>query len=136
MNTEKFVEAAESYVGTRYLHQGRIPGLGLDCAGVVVCAAREAGVDVVDVSSYSRSPSGFQLISALSRNCAPVYTEPERGDILAFAWDGEPQHLGIYVGNGMLIHAHLAARKVVKHALDSTWTNRITGAYRVREGAK
>ncbi len=135
MITEKFVESAESYVGTRYMHQGRLPGVGLDCAGVVVCAARAAGVEVMDVSSYSRNPSGMQLIAAVGKHCKPVYTEPECGDILAFAWQDEPQHLAVYVGGGYIVHAHVVARKVVKHVLDKTWTQRIVGAYRLKESA-
>ncbi len=43
MKREDFVRVARSYIGTPFHHQGRLPGVGLDCAGVIVCALAECG---------------------------------------------------------------------------------------------
>ncbi len=40
---ESFVNSLVSLVGCRYIHQGRNPELGVDCAGAVVVAATRAG---------------------------------------------------------------------------------------------
>jgi cell wall-associated NlpC family hydrolase len=130
---EKFATIAESYLDTPYLHQGRLPGVGLDCAGVVACAAIAAGFKVEDVAGYSRNPSGMQLIATLAKHCVPVFGPAQRGDVLAFTWGGEPQHLGVHLGDDYIVHAHAAAKKVVKHRLDDQWRSRITAVYRVRE---
>lgn len=133
MITEDFANAALGFLGTRYKHQGRLPGLGLDCAGVVVCAARAVGVDVEDVTGYAPRPSGLQLVAALRAHCAEVHDEPERGDILVFSWGGdEPQHLAVFVGEGQIVHAYSAARKCVQHGMDAAWRERITNIFRIK----
>ncbi len=132
----EFIKHVESYVGTRYMHQARLPGVGLDCAGVVVCAAREIGIDVQDISGYSRTPSGMRLTSALAAHCdVATYTgvdDLQKGDILAFIWDLEPQHIGVYVGDGYIVHAHAMARRTVKHRLDAEWHSRIALVFRIK----
>ena len=35
------VRVARTYIDTPFQHMGRLPGVGLDCAGVLVCVARE-----------------------------------------------------------------------------------------------
>ena len=35
----RLIEVARGYVGTPFHHAGRLPGVGLDCIGVPVCAA-------------------------------------------------------------------------------------------------
>ena len=40
----EFIAAARSYLRTPYGHQGRMPGVLLDCVGVPICAARQVGL--------------------------------------------------------------------------------------------
>lgn len=129
--TQKFIDVALGYVGTRYRHQGRVPGIGLDCGGLVVCAAREAGVNVVDMAGYSSLPSALQLVSVMRKNCDEV-REMKPGDILAFAWGAEPQHLAVLISDTHIVHSHAAARKVVTHRLDAEWRGRMTNIFRFK----
>jgi cell wall-associated NlpC family hydrolase len=39
------VLAARECLGTPFQHQGRVPGVGLDCVGVAIYAAREVGLN-------------------------------------------------------------------------------------------
>lgn len=126
-----FIDHAESCVGTRYKHQGRLPGVGIDCVGVVVCAARAVGLPVRDIRGYERTPSALQLIAALREHCDEV-TVAEPGDILVFAWDTEPQHVAVLVEPGYIVHAYAGARRCVKHGLDATWSARVTNVFRLR----
>lgn len=97
----EFVETVLSYVGTPYHHQGRMPGVGLDCPGPVICAARHHGImpPEFNVTAYGRIPDG----QALKAHCA-AYMEPITWDqatiadvVLAGFRNGPPQHMGIIV---------------------------------------
>lgn len=65
----KFVEAAVSYIGTPFVHQGRIPHLGLDCAGLIICAAIEAGYDINAPFVYGRRPRPQEMLNQLVKYC-------------------------------------------------------------------
>ncbi|MBK8745664.1 MAG: peptidase P60, partial [Propionivibrio sp.] len=41
--TAAILAAARACIGTPFVHQGRIPGLALDCAGLVVAVAQAIG---------------------------------------------------------------------------------------------
>ena len=63
----RIAAAARSYVGTPFVHHGRRPGVGLDCAGVAFCAAWDAGLAVADNFSYGKLPKPDFLLDMLSQ---------------------------------------------------------------------
>lgn len=124
---QSVVEAARSYLGVRYHHQGRTRA-GLDCAGLIVCVAQDLGIPTTaDISGYARTPDGVMLKALLDTAAVPV-TAWQEGDILLLRFDAAPQHLAIVTEAGM-IHSYLAARRVVEHRLDEQWRARIVAAY-------
>lgn len=126
------VAAARSYIGTPFHHQGRLPGVGLDCAGVVVCAYREAGITIMDQSGYGRLPSKGLLVIAVEAHCDRIaLSAVQDGDVLLFAFRAEPQHLAIYAG-GNIIHAHAQAGTVLEQSLSGIWRDRLRGVFRMR----
>jgi cell wall-associated NlpC family hydrolase len=132
MNVNSFVATVESYVGTPFHHQGRLPGVGLDCAGVVVCALREAGVEVEDITGYSRLPMQGLFLTMVKKQCDQVtFDDLQDGDLCMFRFRSEPQHLAVYK-NGQIIHALQDAKKVITQDLDSLWKARLVGCWRVR----
>jgi hypothetical protein len=100
----EFVETVLSYVGTPFHHQGRAPGVGLDCPGPIICAARHHGLVAADfdVTAYGRIPDGFTL----QAHCETYMDRIELADaimgdvILAGFRNGPPQHLGVIVDHG------------------------------------
>lgn len=129
---EKFISAARGYIGTPFHHQGRLPGVGLDCAGVVVCAAIESGLLVDDVAGYGMVPSNGLLEQAVIKHCDEIgKDELVSGDILLFRFLREPQHLAIF-DHGMLIHAYSSVGRVVENGFDDVWEKRLVGCYRLR----
>lgn len=123
------VAAARACLGTPFLHQGRRPGLGLDCAGLVVHALRGAGRDVPDVAGYSRLPHGGLLRQACdSAGLVRVARDPRPGDVLLMRFGREPQHLAIATDCGM-IHAYERAGRVVEHRISPVWAARIVAVY-------
>lgn len=135
MNGDDFVAAARSYIGTPFHHQGRLPQVGLDCAGVVVCAAKACGYVVGDVAGYGRIPSNGLLEQAVLGHCDRVdLSQARSGDVFLFRFRQEPQHLAVFA-DGMLIHAYSAVGKVVENSFDATWRARLVGCYRLRGAA-
>lgn len=135
MNTATFVQAARSFIGTPFHHQGRLPQVGLDCAGVVVCALRKIGAPVSDVAGYGRVPSQGIFEDAVMAQCEPVpLAELRIGDLMMFAFRTEPQHIAIVssVDPTLIIHAYESVGRVVENSFDTTWQKRLRGCYRIR----
>jgi cell wall-associated NlpC family hydrolase len=136
MNRADFIETARGYLWTPFHHQGRLPGVGLDCAGLVVCAARAHGYEVADVQGYASTPSQGLFTKALLEHCDSIaQADVLPGDLMMFAFKSEPQHIAIVsdINPVTLLHAYAAVRSVVEHHLDATWQQRLCACYRLRD---
>jgi hypothetical protein len=93
------VAVARSYLGTPFHHQGRRPGVGLDCAGVPICVSRQLGLvpPDFDIGGYARRPDGRSLQAYCEQHMRRVrFEDIQPGDAVLVSWkDGPPQHLGI-----------------------------------------
>lgn len=127
--------AARGHLETRWMHQGRLPGVALDCAGLVIVVARQLGLVApdFDVNGYSRTPDGTML-----RWCEESMTRIqalELGAVLAMQTDKQPQHLGIVGdyrhGGFSLIHAHTLAGRVIETRLMPAKNLVVRGIYRM-----
>ena len=132
------VATARSYIGTPFHHMGRLPGVGLDCAGVLVCAARALALVApdFDVPAYTPTPDGRQMIEWCERFMTPVaQDEMQPGDAILLITDLHPQHLGIlgdYVHGGLsIIHAASNATpgRVIETRLMFSRVQRFVAAY-------
>lgn len=121
---------ARACLGTRFRHQGRLPGVGLDCVGLIVHVVRAMGIGDYDYIHYGRLPYGGTLEHHLGKAGLTVIDQAQAlpGDVLLFKFDAAPQHVAIMTGHGM-IHAYLLARRVVEHRLDQHWASRLCGAF-------
>lgn len=129
------VAAARALIGTPFAHQGRVPGVGLDCAGLVVCALQACGGEVADQRGYGRIPAHGMFTAAIAAHCDSIAQDQvQPGDLMMFAFRGEPQHVAIVSATDpvMLVHAYQDVGRVVENALDATWQARLRGCYRVR----
>lgn len=130
MIIDDVILAARSYVGTPFHHGGRLPGVGLDCIGVIACAAKEAGIAHRDMLAYPMRPNG-QLRTELSAQLDRVESA-QPGDVLEMTFGGEPHHVALYTGP-TLIHAYATVRRCVEQPMVQIWWDRITGIYRFKE---
>lgn len=129
--THEIIAAARSYLGVRFVHQGRSRA-GLDCLGLLLLTAEKARLDFdgrsalqLDVPRYGTRPDTDFLHARLMGHLMPVEV-PQLGDILVLMIDGRPQHLAIVTdypepGEQGMIHAHGLARQVVEHRYDAYW---------------
>jgi cell wall-associated NlpC family hydrolase len=133
------VTAARSYLGCPWHHMGR-SRLGLDCAGLLICVARDLGIvpPDFDVPNYRMLPDGKSLI-----NLCDLHLEPSKlavGCVVVIAVDKYPQHLGIVGdyrhGGFSLIHScnskSVQPPRVIEHRLMFSRVTRLVAAYRFR----
>ena len=94
------MEEANKYVGYPYVWGGSNPRTSFDCSGFVSWVFTETGV----------SNTGRKGATGLYKLCTEVAAEDARpGDLVFFKGTMGPDvpgvtHVGIYVGNGMMIH--------------------------------
>lgn len=135
MTADDIVAAARECLGTPFSHQDRLLGVGMDCAGVALHAVRATGVEVLDVKGYGTTPNKGQLAAALDAQPAleRIFNISDRaaGDILLMRFLGEPQHVGICTGSG-IIHAYEAVGGCCEHDICAKWAARIVRVYRVK----
>lgn len=134
MNGTDFVTAARSYLGVPFFHAGR-SRQGLDCGGLLICAARDAGFTVANHANYPATYVDPDILTGyLSEYCDQIEWGPlADGDIGVFSIAGNPQHVAILTAEETMIHAYQSAGKVVEHPLDHHWRRRLVAVYRVRE---
>lgn len=133
MLADSIIQIARSLIGTPFQHQGRLPGVALDCVGLIVVIARELGLPHFDRQDYAKNPHRGQLEEALKRQpCLERIETLEPGAVILTRISATPQHVGIFTGTSM-IHAWAAAGKVCEHPADDKWKGRIVRVYRMKE---
>ncbi len=131
-----FIDAARSFLGVRFRHQGRTRDSGLDCAGVIAASMAAIGKEVLDIVGYPRDPYKAGLESVLVANFGPMLPADEMqvGDIALMSFNSEPRHIGVLApyryGGLMLVHSFAQVKKVVEHRVDDEWRGYIVGVYR------
>ena len=124
------IKVARTYVKTPFHHQGRLPGIGLDCIGVIVCAAAACGLLHCDVAAYPLRPNG-QLLENLNVQLVAV---PNRmaGDVLLMSFGGEPHHVALFTGE-TIIHAYITVKRCIEQPMAELWEKRVRGVFRFKE---
>lgn len=98
-NFAALIKEAEKYLGYPYVWGGSSPSTSFDCSGFVCWVYTQSGV-----ANIPRTTA-----QGIYNQCAPVSaSEAKPGDIIFFTGtydSGSPvSHVGIYVGNGMMLH--------------------------------
>lgn len=102
------VEYARTWIGTRWLHQGRSRS-GIDCAGLLVKTAEHFNLPGEDLQGYGRQPSN-EFFRQIKRFTTPVRPRvPVHGAIGIFNDSIMPCHTGIFAvdseGKVTVIHS-------------------------------
>ncbi|MEJ5913339.1 transglycosylase SLT domain-containing protein [Pseudokineococcus sp. 1T1Z-3] len=114
---EQLVEAAKKYLGVPYRWGGTDPATGLDCSGLVQRAFKDLGVDVPRVAK-DQGRLGERV---------PDLASARPGDLVVMDDGG---HIGIYVGDGKMLHAPRTGQDVTISTVWETPTaiRRVLGA--------
>jgi peptidoglycan DL-endopeptidase CwlO len=103
----RIVAEAERYLGVPYVFGSSNPEVGLDCSGLLLRVFDAFGVKLPHLAD-SQAKRGTPVASL---------AEARPGDLLAFDLTDDPSrpyidHIGIYIGNGRMIHAPRTGRNV------------------------
>jgi cell wall-associated NlpC family hydrolase len=135
------LEELRQCVGTPWVHQGRKPHVGFDCAGFGKHWLDLRGYKVIDRKDYGRDPDG-SLYDEMCRVLGPpvalgsgAYSSARKGYMVMIQYSpNNPRHVGVigeFQSEPYLIHADSHHKKVVEHPIDARWAKRIVGVWRV-----
>lgn len=94
---DRLVDMMLTQVGNRYVWGSHNPSVGLDCSGLVFWAYSQEGISIP------------RTAAAQGASSTPVaWSDIEVGDVI---WS--PTHIGVYIGDGKLVHAANPATGVV-----------------------
>ncbi|MDD6762560.1 MAG: SH3 domain-containing C40 family peptidase [Clostridiales bacterium] len=117
---QAIVNSAMKYLGVPYVWGGTSPG-GFDCSGLVQYVCNQNGISVPRVAASQRGAG--QYVSR--ENLQP-------GDLVFFSRGGGISHVGIYVGNGNMIHAPQTGDVVKISSIETSYRiSSYAGAVRV-----
>ncbi len=117
---QALVNTAKKYLGVPYVWGGTSPR-GFDCSGLVQYVCRQNGISVPRVASSQRNAGTYVSRANL-----------QAGDLVFFGNGGRITHVGIYVGNGNMIHAPQTGDVVKISSINSSYrVARYAGAVRV-----
>lgn len=119
---QAIVDYIRQFIGTPYVWGGQNPG-GFDCSGLLVYGFNKFGIKL-NRTTYDQIGQG-QAIGA--HGLRP-------GDLVFFETDGKmagPDHVGIYAGDGMMIHAPRPGKNVELTSMSTYWMDRFTGGRRM-----
>ena len=88
--------AAQKYLGTPYVWGGEsMDEGGMDCSGFVYNALKDAGYGVGRTTAQGYRSKGTVVSKA----------DMQPGDLIFFGKNDNASHIGIYLGNGQMIHS-------------------------------
>lgn len=133
---DRFTAAARSYVRVPFRHFGRTR-TGLDCVGLLLLAARDAGVPAEEPAKYAKGRRGWDVRAWLAERLdeLPRDAETRDGDVMMFADGLYPAHLGIRSTLHLrphVIHAHLRGGMVTEEPFADHLARDFRGAFRLR----
>lgn len=119
---EQIVATAKEYLGYRYVWGG-MSTAGFDCSGFVNYVYKQYGYSMNRVAQSIYSNDG---VSVEKENLQP-------GDLVFFGYSGTSvSHVGMYMGDGQMIHASSSDGKVVTTDISSGYYTRMyVGAKRI-----
>ncbi len=123
LSADSIVGLAQTFLGTPYRFGGESPSEGFDCSGLVHYVYGLKGISMKRLANE-------QFLQGTP--IAQAHLQP--GDLVFFSTSGKiVDHVGIYAGNRLFIHAPRTGRTVSYDSLDATWySSRFQGARRIQ----
>lgn len=118
---QKLVDTAADYLGVPYVWGGTSPS-GFDCSGFVQYVCKQNGISIERVADDQLHKSGSYVKKS----------DLQPGDLVFFGSGDYATHVGMYVGDGMMIHAPSTGKSIMYTSIESDYyKSRYIGAKRV-----
>ncbi len=120
---DQLVQTALLYKGYSYCWGGMSPTTGFDCSGFANYVCSQHGISLHRVAQDIYTNDGVAVAKA----------DLQPGDLVFFGYSAYcVTHVGIYIGNGLMIHASTSSTGVIISEIDSRYyTSMYVGAKRV-----
>ena len=105
---QRILNVAENLLGVPYVPGGETPTEGLDCSGLVYYVYRQVGLQVPRTAAQQYAAGYRPQRTVMPADLLFFNTLKGRG----------VSHVGIYAGNGQMIHVSSSSRQVRKVSLD------------------
>jgi cell wall-associated NlpC family hydrolase len=106
LQRDSIIDHTRSLLGVRYKWAGLNPAKGLDCSGIVKYVFAKLGVELPH-----RAAELAKMGDPILKDTAAM----QPGDLLVFGKPGRRiSHVGIYIGDGKMIHASSSSHHVVE----------------------
>lgn len=118
---------AEKWLGTPYKYGGTTRGEGVDCSGLVMSLYSDA----LSIKLPRNSAAQAEFCNAVERD------QLEVGDLIFFAprSTGRVNHVGMYIGNGDMIHASGSRGVMISSLNEAYFVKNFYGCGRVEQFA-
>lgn len=144
---QRISDAAKKWLGTPYMNNTMVRGVGVDCAYLLVAALVDSGVmraDWLEIENYSNEwhlhHSEEKYLKYVQQVADEVdMTSPiKEGDFLLYQYGRCISHGAIYVGDGLVIHSFVDYGVIYSKLDDSLFFDnkgrpRLRAVYRYRE---
>ena len=121
--------SVKDLIGVPYKPHGRDKN-GMDCYGVDIEIYRRKGIELPDVD-YDKPEEYENVFEQVCHKVRYIKVEqPNELSIIMIRLKGEPRHTGVYLGDGLFIHATRNMGVIVEPL--HRWKNRVEGYYDVR----
>lgn len=129
---DMFVAELRTWLGTPFKMQGRLKGVGVDCAGLLICTAQALGLTEFDMTEYKR-PRFNMLREGCDANMDRItLPEADAADVLLFRWGSHTTHLMVMTSKTSVVHALATVGRVVEGKLDDRVMPYLDGVYHIR----
>jgi len=127
---QRLVRVARMFARRRvpFRHQGRALS-GMDCIGLVICAATAIGLKLPDRSGYARDLQGRELEHAMDEHLIRLL-RPEPGAVILLRFNDAKRHVAL-LGTHDMIHAWDRVGYVCRHDYADWFRDRTAAVYRI-----
>lgn len=139
MKNLQAVAEALTWLGTRYHHQGRVKGVGVDC-GTLICEVYEKVGLIPHIPTPKNHPLDWHLhqssefyLNKVQEWCYEV-KNPQPGDIVLYRYGKSANHGAIIVEWPIIVHANLKCGTILQDSSKGSLADHIVGFYRIKGG--
>lgn len=100
---DAIVQDAKQFLGNPYVYGGNNLITGVDCSGFTQQIMKRQGISISRTSNSQYANDGYKV----SRD------ELQKGDLIFFGYNGSITHVGIYIGNGQMIHSGTSSTGII-----------------------